>query len=161
MQFGGSILRRSGHAAQARVAAKESLQRDRPENAPVRTPLEAFLGFQRRLQTVGPMTIRDHTSGELIDNLDPAAANDVVDVASQEDASVQRTVQFGEQRNVVPRVKGAAAQNLLDVLGAPLGQLDVPPVLVGVEMNAGRQGGDHSGQPRRTRILAPDASGNH
>ena len=38
--------------------AKKSLQRHRAENAAVRPPLEALLGLERGLQTIGPVAIR-------------------------------------------------------------------------------------------------------
>ena len=82
------------------------------------------------------MTIRHDTAGELVDDLDAAVPDDVVDVAAQEDAGMERAVQLGQHRDVLGAVQAAAPEGPLDVLDAGFGQLDVPPVLVGVEVDA-------------------------
>ena len=58
-------------------------------------------------------------------------------------------------------MKAAAPEDPLDVLDAGLGQLDVPPVLVGVEVDARRERSDELRQPRRERLVTVDAAGDH
>ena len=73
------------------------LQRDRAEDPAVGLPLDAFLRLERRLQTIGPVTIGDDPAGELVDDLDAAVAHDVVDVAPQQHLRVQRAIELGQQ----------------------------------------------------------------
>ena len=116
MQLRGGGLRRAGHAAQTRIAAKEVLQRHRAQDAPVGLPLEAFLGFERRLQAVGPVAIGHDPARELVDDPDAAVAHDVVDVAPQEHLRMQRAVELGQQAVVLRVVEAAAAERALDLL---------------------------------------------
>ena len=117
------------------IATQKPLERDRPEDAPIGPPREAFLGLERGLQPVRPVAIGDHTARELVDNRDAAIADDVVDVAAQERPGVQRAVQLGEDREVLGAVQAAAAEGLLDLLDTRFGQLDVAAVLVGIEVD--------------------------
>ena len=157
LQRGG--LGGAGHAAQARVAAQEMLQRDRSQNPAVGLPLDPFLRLQRRLQSVGPVTIRDDPARELVDHADAAVAHDVVHVAPQEHPRVQRAIELGQHAVVLRVVQAAAAQRTLDLLASGFRQLDVAAVFVGVEVTARRETGDQRSQPRRRRRLASDAAG--
>ncbi len=55
----------------------------------------------------------------------------------------------------------AATEGRLDVLDAGLGQLDIAAVLVGVEMDAGRERRHDRGQARGERDIAVDAARDH
>ena len=52
-----AVLRGPGHATETGIAAQEVLQRDRSEDAPLGLPFERFLGLERGLQAVGPVSI--------------------------------------------------------------------------------------------------------
>ena len=71
------------------------LQGHRAEDPSVAAAGQSFLGLQRRLQAVRPVTVLHHAAGELVHELDPAVAHEVVDVAPQQDARVQRAVELG------------------------------------------------------------------
>ena len=148
-ELGGTTRGGAGHAAEARVAAEKTLQRHRSENAAVRPSRESLLGLEGGLQSVRPVAIRHDPAGELIDDLDAAAPDDVVDVATQEHAGVERAVERREQLDVLGAVKTAATERALDVLDAFLGKLDVAPVFVRVEVDAGYERRDERGEPRR------------
>ena len=71
------------------------LQGDRAEDAAVLAEGEALLGLDRRLQAVAPLPPLGDAAGELVDELDRAAAHDVVDVAAQEVLGVEGVAQGG------------------------------------------------------------------
>jgi hypothetical protein len=135
------------------------LQRDRTKNPSVRLAFDALFRFERRLQAIGPMTIGDHPAGELVDDADAAVAHDVVDVTPQQDASVKRAVDLGQQAVMLGVVQAAHLPRALDLLHAGLGQLDVATVFVDVEMHPGGERSHQRGQARRGRDLAFDAAG--
>ena len=152
-------LGRAGHAAQAPIALHEMLQRDRAQDSSVGLALDAFLRLERRLQTIGPMTIGHDSARELVDDPDAALAHDVVDVSSQEHLRMKRAIELGQHAIVLRIVEAADAKRTLDLFDPGLGQLDVTAVLVGVEMDARCERGHERGQPRRARDLATDTAG--
>ena len=76
-KLGGGVGRGSSHAAQTAVTAQKPLERHRAEDAAVGASFEPFLCFERSLQTVWPVTIRDGAARELVDDLDPAFSDDI------------------------------------------------------------------------------------
>lgn len=122
------------------------LKRDRTEDLAVRMPLDALLGLDRCLRTVGPMTIEDDAACKLVDDLDAAVAHDVVDIASQQHMRMKRAIELGQKGVVLLVVKTAASERLLEALDAGVGQLDVARVLVRVEMDARPEGGNDASQ---------------
>ena len=151
-------LRGAGHAAQARISLQEMLKRDRPQDASVGLPLESFLRLERRLEAVGPVTVGDDAAGELVHHPDAAVPDDVVDVAPQERVRVERAVDLGQQAVILRVMQAAGAERAFDLFEAGLGQLDVAAVLVGIEMDAGRERRHERGQPRRRRRLAASST---
>ena len=105
--------------------------------------VQAFLGLQRRLQAVRPVAVLHDAAGELVHDLDAPVADEVVDVAAQQGACVQRAVELGEEPVVLLRHQAPAAQGPLHVFVARFRELDVAAVLVGVEVHAGREGRRH------------------
>ena len=104
----------AGHPADPRIAADEMLQRDRAEDAAIGPPIEPLFRFERGLQAVGPVPILDHPAGVLVDDPDAAVAHQIVHVAPQQHAGVQRAVDLGQQRQVGFDVQAAAAEHPLD-----------------------------------------------
>ena len=88
------------------------------------------------------MPVVDDTAGELVDHADPPVAHEIVDVATQQHAGMQGTVELGEEREVLGVVQTGDAQIALETRDARLGQLDASTVLVGVEIDTRRQRGD-------------------
>ena len=76
------------------------LQRDRSQDAAVRPALQPLLRLERGLQAVRPVAVLHHAAGELVHELDAAVAHDVVDVAVQQGAGVERAVELGQERVV-------------------------------------------------------------
>ena len=158
-QFQRGGLGRAGHAAQTLITLHEMLQRNRAQDPPVGLPLDAFLRLERRLQTIGPVTIGDDPARELVDDPDAALAHDVVDVSPQEHLRMERAIELGQHAVVLRIVEAADAKRALDLFDPGLGQLDVTAVFVGVEVDARRERGHERGQPRRGRDLATDTAG--
>jgi hypothetical protein len=151
----------SRHPAQPLVPSQEVLQRDRPEDAAVIPRLETLFGLERRLQTVRPVAVVHDAAGELVHDLDPAVANDVVGVAPEEHLRVQRAVDSSKDRDVPLVVKRSASERLLDRLDPCVRQLDVARVVVGRVVHPGAERGDERRQPPARAASRVDAPGNH
>ena len=110
------------------------LDGNRPEDLPFRPHLHAFLGLDRGLDAVGPPPVLGHAPGELVDQLDAPAADDVVAVAVKQRAGVEGDVDHREQRLLGGLVQRLASQEALDVPEPRVGQRDVAGVLVDDEI---------------------------
>ena len=71
-------FRRSGHARQLLVHAEVVLEGDRGERLVFLLDPQAFLGFNRLVQTVAPAASRHEASGEFIDDDDLAVLDHVL-----------------------------------------------------------------------------------
>ena len=121
------------------------LDGDRPEHHAFGADVDALLGLDRGLDAVRPAPVVGHPPGELVDELDTAAAHDVVAVAQEQHRRVQGDVDRGE-RHVLGRVmERAAPERRLRVAEPGVGERDVPLVLVDAVVDAGLQRADRSG----------------
>src|SRR3712207_2034791 len=74
-------LRRAGHPGELLVEAEVVLERDRREGDVLLLDAHALLGLDRLVQALGPAAALHDPARELVDDLDLAALDDVVDVA--------------------------------------------------------------------------------
>ena len=74
-------FRRTGHAGQLLVHAEVVLEGDGGERLILALDLDAFLGFDRLVQTVAPAAARHQAAGELVDDDDLAVLDHVFVVA--------------------------------------------------------------------------------
>ena len=160
MELFGAVDCGSSHATQPRIAAQEPMQCEGPEHSSVRPSFEALLRLERGLQAIGPVSIGDDAARELVDDFNAPVADDVVDVATQQRVGMQRAVHLGQESKVLHPVKAAAPKDTFDMLDACVGQLDIPPVFIGVEVHARQERPDELRQTRRTRFVAIDAARN-
>ena len=105
------------------------------------------------------MAVRHDPAGELVDHADASVAHQVVDVAAQQDAGVQGAVDLGQQRVVFGVVQVAHAERVLESGESRLGRLDAPAVLVGVEVDAGRESRNELRNPSGPRLVRLGPSG--
>ncbi len=88
------------------------------------------------MQAFGIAAAFHHAAGELVDDDDLVVLDDVIDVAGEQRVGAQRLVGVVHQRDVADVVERAllqqadARQQLLDMLGAFLGEGDVAGLLV-------------------------------
>ena len=120
-------------------------QGDLAEDAGLGTRLEALPRLDRRLEPVGPEPFIDHPARELVHDFNPAAADDVVHVATEEGGGVQGAVERLQERLVLRRVEAASGERGFGGRGAALRQKDVPPLGVGLVVEAGSQAADEPG----------------
>ena len=85
-------LRRAGHAGQLVVHAEVVLNRDRRHRLRLALDADAFLGFDRLVQTLRPTTARHRAAGELVDDQHFAFLHDVVHVALVQRVRAQQLV---------------------------------------------------------------------
>ena len=123
---------RGRHAAERRVEAEEMLERDGAEDAALGAAADALLGFDGRLEAVGPMALVHDPAGELVDDLDAAGADDVVDVPLEKGLGVEGAVGGGQEHLVFRGEKVAAAEKALDPEDAGVRGEDVGVLRVGL-----------------------------
>ena len=99
-----------------RVQRDVRLHGDRVQHLALGGGVEALLGLDGRLQTVRPAAALGHPAAHLVDQLDAAVADDVVDVAVQQRVGVQGHVDRGQLLDVVVGVQVDAAELRLDGL---------------------------------------------
>ena len=130
LELGGFGFRRTGHAGQLLVHAEIILEGDGGERLVLALDLDAFLGFDRLVQAVGPAAARHQAAGELVDDDDFAVFDHVLDVALVERVRLDRCLDVVVQVPVLRIVDVADAQQLLDFVPAFLGDRDAPVLLV-------------------------------
>ncbi len=81
VELGRLGLRRAGHAGQLLEHAEVVLEGDGCQRLVFALDLDAFLGFDRLVQTIGPAAPRHQASGELVDDQHLAVLHHVFDVA--------------------------------------------------------------------------------
>ena len=74
-------LRGAGHAGELLVEAEVVLERDRRERDVLLADRDALLGLDRLVQALAPAAALHDAARELVDDLDLAVLDDVVDVA--------------------------------------------------------------------------------
>ena len=102
-----------------RIQADQSLQRDRAQNASLRAQPQPLLGFERGLQAGGPAPVLGHAALELVHQLDGAVADDVIHVAAQQHARVQRRLDRAQRFDVRPLQTDSATPAARSVRAMP------------------------------------------
>ncbi len=141
-------LGRGRHAAKRRIEPEEVLERDRAEDAPLGAAPHPLLGLDGGLEAVGPMPLVHDPAGELVDDLDAAVADDVIDVALEQELGVEGAVDRGQELFVPGSEEVAAAEDGLDAADARVGREDVGVLGVRLEVAAPLEVPDDGGQPR-------------
>ena len=141
LEFEGLGVGRAGHAGELAVEAEVVLEGDGRDGLVFLADPHAFLGLDRLVQAVRPAPARHRAAGELVDDDDVRAAHDVLDVLLVEDVRAQRRVQVVHQadaRRVVEALafaqESGLLHQLLGLLEARFGQVDLARLLVGVEI---------------------------
>ncbi len=96
----GGGARGGGHPAQTRVGAQEVVHGDGAEDPPLLLELQAFLGFDGRLEAIRPLPVLGDPAGEIVHQLHPLAPHDVVAVSFEEVEGVEGVSEIGEQLEV-------------------------------------------------------------
>ena len=129
--------RRAGHARELGIHAEQVLEGDRGQRLVLALDLDLLLGLERLVQALGIAPARHHAAGELVDDDDLAVLDDVVDVAREQLVGAQRLRDVVQHRDLGRRVEAdalgqqaVAAQDLLDLLDAGLGEDDRAVLLV-------------------------------
>ena len=123
---------RGRHPAERRIEAEEVLERDGAEDAALGAAADALLGFDGGLEAVGPMALVHDPAGELVDDLDAAVADDVVDVPREEGLGVEGAVDGGQELLVLRGEEVAAAEQGFDPADARVRGEDVGVLRVGL-----------------------------
>ena len=130
---------RAGHAGELLVEAEVVLEGDRGERLVLGLDLDVLLGLQRLVQAFRVAPALHHAAGELVDDDDLAAFDDVVAVALEQLVGLQRLVDVVHDRDVLDVVERAAleqvllVQELLQALVAGFGEGDLALLLVELE----------------------------
>src|SRR4029077_4394653 len=131
--------RGGGHAAHPRIAPDQRLDRDAVQDLARRAGGEGLLGLDVGLQPVRQALQPGHPASGGADQLDPAVADDVIDVAPQQRVRVQGHVEPGQGVELVAAVEVDPAERVLGRARPRLGELDVAGVLVDLVVQARAQ----------------------
>ena len=121
---------RARHARELVVHAEVVLQRDRRERLVLLADAHALLGLDGLVQALRPAAAVQDAAGELVDDLDLAVDDGVVDVLLVERLGLQRLVQVVDQVAVLGAVEVVDAEEALGLLDALLGDRDRLVLLV-------------------------------
>ena len=105
-ELGGLGQGRARHARELVVHAEVVLQRDRRERLVLLADAHALLGLDGLVQALRPAAAVQDAAGELVDDLDLAVDDGVVDVLLVERLGLQRLVQVVDQRRRSRRGRG-------------------------------------------------------
>ena len=112
-------LGRGRHAAERRIEPEEVLERDRAEDAPLGAAPHPLLGLDGGLEAVGPMPLVHDPAGELVDDLDAAVADDVIDVALEQELGVEGAVDRGQELSRSRKRRGCRSRGRTRRGGCP------------------------------------------
>src|SRR5215207_6098577 len=126
--------RRAGHAGELRVHAEVVLERDRGERLVLLLDADALLRLDRLVQPLRPAPAVEDAAGELVDDLDLAVNDRVVDVALVQRLGLERLVEVVDERAVLGLVEVVDAEESLGLLDALLGDRDGLVLLVELEV---------------------------
>ncbi len=153
VELGSFRFSRTRHAGQLLVHAEVILEGNGGEGLVLALDLDAFLGFDRLVQTVRPAATGHHAPGELVNDDDLLLAgivflrlDDVLDVATVERVRFDGSFHVVLQVPVLGVGNVADAEQLFDLLPAFVGDRDVLVLFVdhevaGVDLGfAGRHG---------------------
>ncbi len=102
----------AGHAGELLVEAEVVLEGDRGQRLVLGLDLDVLLGLERLVQAFRVAPARHHAAGELVDDDDLAALDDVVLVALEQLVGLQRRVDVVDERDVLDVVERALHQAL-------------------------------------------------
>src|SRR5215207_8246096 len=128
---------RAGHARELLVHAEVVLQRDRRERLVLLLDAHALLRLDRLVQALRPAPAVEDPTRELVDDLDLAVDDRVVDVALVQRLGLQRLVQVVDERAVLGLVEVVDAEEALGPLHALLGDRDRLVLLVELVVEVG------------------------
>ena len=141
-------VRRAGHAGEPLIHPEVILKRDRRQRLVLALDRNAFLGFDRLVQSVGPAPAGHQPAGELVDDDHLAVLHHVVLVAVKQMVRAQGGVKLMHEvdvgRLVQARALGQQAharEDLLGMLVPRLGKHDLVVLFVDEEV------------PRRLRLV--------
>ena len=100
---------RAGHAGELLVEPEIVLEGDGGQRLVLGLDLDVLLGLQRLVQAVGVAPALHHATGELVDDDDLAAFDDVVAVAQEELVGLERLVDVVDDRDVLDVVEIGAS----------------------------------------------------
>ena len=123
-------LRGAGHAGELLVEAEVVLERDRRERLVLLLDLDALLRLDRLVEAFRPAAALHDPAGELVDDLDLAVLDHVVDVALVERLGLQRLDQVVDELDVARVVEVLDLERALDLLDPGLGRRDRLVLLV-------------------------------
>src|SRR5687767_1318642 len=123
-------LRGAGHAGELLVEAEVVLERDRRERDVLFLDLQAFLRFDRLVQSLAPAPAFHDSSGVLVDDLHLAVLDHVVDVALVERLRLERLRQVVDELDVPRVVEVVDLERALDLLDCLLAGRDGLELLV-------------------------------
>ena len=129
-ELGGLGEGRAGHARELVVHAEVVLQRDRREGLVLLLDAHALLRLDRLVEALRPAAAVEDAAGELVDDLDLAVDDGVVDVALVERLGAQGLDQVVDERAVLGAVEVVDAEELLGLGDAALGDRDRLVLLV-------------------------------
>ena len=121
---GGFGFRRTGHAGQLLVHAEIILECDGRQRLVLALDLDAFFGFNRLVQAIGPAAARHQAAGELVDDDDFAVFHHILDIAPVERVRLDRGLDVVLEVPVLGIGNVADAQQLLDFFPALFGDRD-------------------------------------
>ena len=110
---------RARHARELVVHAEVVLQRDRRERLVLLADAHALLGLDGLVQALRPAAAVQDAAGELVDDLDLAVDDGVVDVLLVERLGLQRLVQVVDQDAVLGAVEVVDAEEALGLRRRP------------------------------------------
>ncbi len=129
-ELGGFGLGGAGHAGELLVHAEVVLEGDGGERLVFLADVDAFLGFDGLVQSVGPAAAGHEAAGELVDDDDFALFDDVLDVALVEGVGFDGDFDVVLEVPVFGVGDVADAEELLDLLPALVGDGDGAGLLV-------------------------------
>ena len=130
----GFCFRRTGHARQLLEHAEIILEGNGRERLVLALDLDAFLGFDRLVQAVGPAPSRHHASRKLVDDDDFAVFDDVFHVLAIERVRLDRGLDVMLERPVLRVSDVANTEQAFDFLPAFIRHRDVAVLLVDDEI---------------------------
>ncbi len=134
VELGGFSLGGAGHAGELLVHAEVVLEGDGGERLVFLADGDAFLGFDRLVEAVGPAAAGHQAAGELVDDDDLAVFDDVLDVALVEVVRLDGDFDVVLEVPVLGVGDVADAEQLFDLLPALVGDGDGAGLLVDDEV---------------------------
>ena len=127
----------TGHARELVVLAEVVLERDRGERLVLLLDAHALLGLDGLVQALGPAPALEDAAGVLVDDLDLAVDDGVVDVALLQRLGLERLVEVVDEVAVLGAVEVVDPEEALGLGDAELGDRDGLLLLVDLVVEVG------------------------